>query len=66
MSPPFAIVGGCPAKVIKYRFTPDIIERLLKIKWWDLPDEKITKVKELFHIPNPTIDDINKYFPIEK
>ncbi|MDL4470788.1 CatB-related O-acetyltransferase [Citrobacter braakii] len=41
--PPYAIVAGVPAKIIKYRFESDIIEQLLKIKWWnynytDLPD----------------------------
>lgn len=64
--PPFAIVGGCPAKIIKYRFSPDIIERLLEVKWWNLDDAEITKIKDLFHIPNPTMDDINKYFPINQ
>ncbi|MBP5343803.1 MAG: CatB-related O-acetyltransferase [Alphaproteobacteria bacterium] len=39
--PPYAIVGGVPAKVIRYRFSPEIIEKLLKLKWWDLPDEQI-------------------------
>ena len=61
--PPFAIVGGMPARVIKYRFSPEIIERLLQIKWWDLTDDEITKRVDLFHIPNPTLDDINKFFP---
>lgn len=31
---PYSIVAGIPAKVIKYRFSQDIISRLLKIKWW--------------------------------
>jgi len=34
--PPYAIAGGVPAKVIRYRFSKEIIEKLLKIKWWDL------------------------------
>ncbi len=33
--PPYAIAVGTPAKVIRYRFTPEQIERLLEIKWWD-------------------------------
>lgn len=33
--PAYAIVGGNPAKVIKYRFSDSIIERLTKSKWWD-------------------------------
>ncbi|MCP4710347.1 MAG: CatB-related O-acetyltransferase, partial [Planctomycetes bacterium] len=33
--PPYAIVGGVPAKVIKYRFQPEQIESLRQIRWWD-------------------------------
>ncbi len=33
--PPFAIVAGCPAKIIRYRFPENIIERLLAVRWWD-------------------------------
>lgn len=39
--PPYAIVGGNPAQVIKYRFEPHIIEALLRIKWWDWSLDKI-------------------------
>lgn len=39
--PPYAIVGGVPAKVIKYRFDKEIIEQLLKLKWWNLPEDEI-------------------------
>ena len=60
--PPFSIVGGVPAKVIKTLFTEEMRERLQKIQWWNLPDEEITKVIDLFHIPNPTLEDVNKFF----
>jgi acetyltransferase-like isoleucine patch superfamily enzyme len=33
--PPYAIVGGVPAKIIKYRFERNIIDELLASKWWD-------------------------------
>ena len=33
--PPYAIVAGAPAFVKKYRFEQNIIESLLKLKWWD-------------------------------
>ena len=33
--PNYAIVGGIPAKIIKYRHSPDVIETLNKVKWWD-------------------------------
>lgn len=61
--PPYAIVGGAPAKIIKYRYPEEMIARLLEIKWWDLPDKEITKVIDLFHTKNPTIEDLDKYFP---
>lgn len=32
--PPYAIVGGNPAKVIRYRFDEETIERLLRLEWW--------------------------------
>lgn len=64
--PPFAIAGGVPAKVIKYKFPQEIIERLLEIKWWNLPDEEITKHIDLFHTPDFTIDDLDKHFPRNK
>lgn len=41
--PDYAIAVGIPAKVIKYRFSEDVIEKLLEIKWWDWPKEKIMK-----------------------
>lgn len=61
--PPYAVVGGCPAKIIKYRFSQEIIDRLLDIKWWNLPDDEITKCKDVFHIDNPSLGIIDQYFP---
>jgi virginiamycin A acetyltransferase len=40
---PYTIVGGNPATEIKKRFSKDVIERLLKLKWWDWEIEKITR-----------------------
>lgn len=39
--PPYAIVVGVPAKVLRYRFTEDQIAKLLKIRWWDWAVHKI-------------------------
>ena len=39
--PPYAVVGGNPAKVIKYRFDEKTIAQLLDIAWWDWPREKL-------------------------
>ena len=41
--PPYAIVGGVPAKVLKYRFDPEMIEELLKIDYSKLTKEDIEK-----------------------
>ena len=39
--PPYAICGGVPAKVIRYRFNKWTIKMLLKMQWWNWSDEKI-------------------------
>ena len=44
--PPYAIVVGNPARVIKYRFSPEIIEKLLELKWWDLPLDAIREFRD--------------------
>lgn len=41
--PAYAIVAGNPAKVIKYRFSEEIIACLLESKWWDWPKEVVTE-----------------------
>lgn len=41
--PPYTIVGGVPAKPIRKRFDNETLDELLKIKWWDWPEEKIAR-----------------------
>lgn len=40
--PPYAVVGGCPAKHIKFRFDENTVERLVKLKWWDFDLSPLT------------------------
>ena len=40
--PAYAIVGGNPAQVIRTRFDPDTVVRLLRIAWWDWPPDRVT------------------------
>ena len=47
--PPYSIAVGVPARVIKKRFSDEIIEKLLMIKWWDWDINKIYKNHDLFH-----------------
>lgn len=44
--PPYAIVAGNPAKIIRYRFDEETIRKLLEISWWDWPDEKIASAMD--------------------
>ena len=39
--PPYAIVVGNPGRVVKYRFSPEIIERFLRVKWWSYNEEEL-------------------------
>ena len=47
--PPYAIVGGSPAKLLKYRFNPEEIAALQEIRWWDWPDEKVREAIPVMH-----------------
>jgi virginiamycin A acetyltransferase len=40
--PPYAIVGGNPARVIRRRYEDEDVERLLRAAWWDWPIEHVT------------------------
>ena len=44
---PYSIVGGNPAMLIKYRFSSEIIELLLQMKWWDYDDIKIKTIRHI-------------------
>lgn len=46
--PPYAVVGGVPAKLIKYRFPENIIEKLLIVKWWNWSNEKLQQTQKHF------------------
>ena len=54
--PPYAIVGGNPAKVIKYRFTEEQIAALLEIKWWDWPEEEVREA-----VPYLAHEDVDRF-----
>jgi tetrahydrodipicolinate N-succinyltransferase len=48
--PPYAIVGGNPAKILKYRFSPEIINEIEKTGFWDLPIEDINRLQSKYHL----------------
>ena len=57
--PPYAIVGGVPAKVIRYRFPEDVIDTLQKLEWWSLEDDVLKENMGLFQNP-VDVDNLNK------
>jgi acetyltransferase-like isoleucine patch superfamily enzyme len=56
--PDYAVAAGVPAKVIKYRFENNIVEKLLQLKWWELPEELLRKNIEIFQKENFNPDDL--------
>lgn len=46
--PDYAIVGGVPAKVIRYRFTQEQIQKLQKIRWWEKDEQWLAKHADKF------------------
>lgn len=54
--PPYAIVAGNPAKIVRYRFSEQQIEALLKIAWWNWPLEQITE-----HVSMLTAANIDEF-----
>ena len=42
--PPYAIVVGVPARILRYRFPDDVIQRLLELKWWQYSRETLAQL----------------------
>lgn len=49
--PPYAIVGGTPAKILRYRFDDDLIQSLLNSKWWELDEAELTRLAVFMNKP---------------
>ena len=58
---PYTIVGGNPAKIIKKRFSEDIVNMLLDIKWWDMELDEIKKMHKIL-CSKPDIKMLNLMF----
>lgn len=56
--PPYAVVGGVPAKVIKYRFSQDIIDKLKDMQWWNWSEEKLKDNIEWFQKEDLRVEDL--------
>lgn len=58
--PPYAIVGGVPARLIRYRFTNEIMAVLEDLAWWDLPDEKLRDIAFILGRPVDNETGVNQ------
>lgn len=56
---PYAIVGGVPAKHIKYRIDEDLIDQIRATKWWDKEEDWLEKNHKLFIDPSKFLAHFN-------
>ncbi len=49
--PPFAVVAGTPARILKYRFSSFLIDQVQRSCWWDLSPEELRAFEPAFQIP---------------
>ena len=56
--PAYAVVGGVPAKIIKYRFSEKLIEKLIQLEWWNCPEISLKEHITLFQKRNISEDEI--------
>lgn len=56
--PPYAIYGGNPAKFIKFRFDDELIDLLLRFRWWDLASEQLVEILPL--LCDPDLERVKK------
>jgi acetyltransferase-like isoleucine patch superfamily enzyme len=57
--PPYAIVAGNPAKIVRMRFDEEIIQRLLKSEWWNLSDPELKELALFIKDPICFLEKIN-------
>ena len=51
--PPYAIVVGAPARQIRKRLDDDLIELMLRLRWWDRPVEEIQRLIPILTCSDP-------------
>ena len=56
---PYSIVGGNPARHLKYRFSSEVIEALLKIEWWNWDEDRLMKNLNNFNDPTDFVRKIS-------
>jgi acetyltransferase-like isoleucine patch superfamily enzyme len=62
--PAYCVCGGLPAKIIRKRFSDEIISKLQEIRWWDFSEKEITEIIPL--LQSEEIEELIKYYEIKK
>lgn len=57
--PPYAIVAGCPARIIRYRFDEETIENLQQSEWWNIKDEQLKMYSKYMSNPQTFCNKLN-------
>jgi len=57
--PPYAVVVGCPGRVIRQRFPQEISERLLVSCWWDMDDKELERLAPFLADPTQFFDRLD-------
>ncbi|MBS5451870.1 MAG: CatB-related O-acetyltransferase [Coriobacteriia bacterium] len=57
--PPYAVVAGSPARILKFRFTNEVIQRLEGIAWWDWDDTQLRSRAKLFDSPESLLGSLD-------
>ena len=55
--PPYAIVAGNPAQLVRYRFSDELIARLTATQWWSFEDEQLRRLA-------PYMNDVEKFLEV--
>lgn len=58
--PPYSIVGGNPARVIRMRFDEDVANQLLKSEWWNMSESRIQELSQYIQDPVEFLNQLNK------
>jgi len=62
--PPYAVVEGNPARVVRMRFSAPVVDSLLRIRWWDWDDARIARYGEWF--TRPIQEFVNRFDPARR
>ena len=59
--PEYAIVAGCPARIIRYRFDENTIKRLLATQWWTLSEKEIRRFADCINDVEAFLESVEAY-----